>query len=396
MNPDKRLISLEPSKPSSSQLRSEFISSLHFLVWKRPSLVAGLILSCICAVLYAIRTWIDYVAVPFSVYFNAFHLACDGRRSSDGVAFRRNINYGDVFNENADMLEPKDCEQVPASQRKYILYVHGGGFVSVHRAVLNHSMTPLVRAGFTVFSIDYPLAPMYRYPTAIISVLKALAFLRLEYGVQSVQIIGDSAGGNLVSMAAGILSNPDGEWDARIRDFVAVNSLPTIESVSLMYSICDRDSWADRSDNSVLNTVMSGVLQVCLGLYQSSEDDKVTVACNFDKIVFFPPTFLLCGNTDLLSYSHDVFEAHLQSISVPVRSVVTKGFHGYHGLPVPFSFGLWRTTVFPATCELIRWLTKDDESRVPVLPPRSVFEYDVHLLIILFVLHVIPFLWIFS
>lgn len=363
---------------------------------KTTSVVVNLMLYSLKVVLYAIRSWMDYVAVPFSIYFNACHLACDGRWSSEGVRMQRNVVYGDCHNEVADLLEPSSKQENIDRPKQYILYVHGGGFVSVHRAVLNHTMTPLVRAGFTVFSIDYPLAPEFKYPTPIISVLKALAFLKSEYSVDSVQLIGDSAGGNLVSMTAAVLSNPTEAWESRVKEYIQDKSFPVIDSVSLMYSICDEDSWAERSDHSFVNKIVSRIMQVCLGLYRSSAEDKVTVACNFDKIASFPPTFLLCGHTDLLSYSHEVFETHLNKINVPVRSVTTRGFHGYHGLPVPFSFGLWRTTVFPATCELIRWLTNGDESRVPVLPPRSLFEYDMHLLIILFVLHMIPFLWIFS
>ena len=338
-------------------------------------------------VLVAIRTWIDYVAVPLSMYFNAIHLASDGRRSSEGVDITRNVVYGDLRGESMDVLRPSGTND----PRNSILYVHGGGFVSVHRAVLNHSMTPLVRAGFTVFSIDYPLAPEFKHPTAIVSVLKALSYLKTERGVESVHLIGDSAGGCLVSMAVAALSNQDKSWDVRINDFMKQNSFPEVHGVSLLYSICDEDSWSDRDDHSYMNRMIAGILRTCIALYKSSPEERVTIADNFDKVEKFPPTFLLCGNTDLLTYSHEVFEQHLSSIGSEVKSVVTQGFHGYHGLPVPFSFGVWRTTVFPATCELIRWLTGGDEKRVPSLPPRSMAEYDFHLLIFLCLLHLIPF-----
>jgi acetyl esterase/lipase len=347
--------------------------------------------------LLVLRKWIDHIAVPFSIYFNAYHLASDGKRSYQGVVSTRNIRYGELTNECMDILEPSCIQNGSLSGMKYILYAHGGGFVSVHRAVLSHSMTPLVRAGFTVFSIDYPLSPEFRYPTAIISVLKALSLIHSRFGVKSVQLVGDSAGGSLISMAAGIVANPEMPWHPNIKEFLTQNTLPEIESVSLVYAICDTESWMRQDNLSIPNKFISWILRICISLYRSSSHDRVTVAENLEKILTFPPTFLLCGHTDLLIASHEVFETHLKSINVPVKSVITKGFHGYHGLPVPFSFGLWRTTVFPATCELIRFLTGGNESRVPVLPRRSVFEYDFHLLIVLCVVHLIPFfaIWIF-
>lgn len=341
--------------------------------------------------LFVIRVWIEYVAVPLSIYFNHSHLASDGRRSNDGVKVTRNVVYGHLKDELLDILYPSEVVD-PCGD---ILYVHGGGFVSVHRGVLSHSMTPLVRAGFRIFSIDYPLAPQFKHPTAIISVLRALAYLKTEKGINEVQLIGDSAGGNLVSMAIAALSNPDKPWHRHIKSFINNNTFPTIKGVSLLYSICDEDSWTDRDDHSFVNTIISRILKLCLSLYRSSPEEGVTIADHFDKVETFPPTFLLCGHSDLLTYSHEVLEHHLELIGGQVKSVVTRGFHGYHGLPVPFSLGLWRTTVFPATCELIRWLTSGDEKRVPSLPRWSLAEYDFHLLFVLCVLHLIPFfaLW---
>lgn len=62
-----------------------------------------------------------------------------------------------------------------------ILYIHGGGFVAANAAVLMQSVTPLVREGFTVYCIDYPLAPDNRFPIPVISVLRAMFWWVITY-----------------------------------------------------------------------------------------------------------------------------------------------------------------------------------------------------------------------
>ena len=73
-----------------------------------------------------------------------------------------------------------------------VLYVHGGGFVTVNSGVLLHSVTCFCRNGFTVYSIDYPLAPQYPYPAALVSLLRALYWLKREKNVSRVHLLGDS------------------------------------------------------------------------------------------------------------------------------------------------------------------------------------------------------------
>ena len=386
------LTGLPPDQEDSGCLSNE----IHIVKPRSRRIVAGIVsLSSffIRLTIHNLRVWIDHVAVPFARYFHFSHLAVDGKPCRQEVSLDCNISYGDLPCELMDIISPVNSAKKPGSKDS-ILYVHGGGFVSVHRGVLNHSMTPLARAGFTVYSIDYPLAPDHKYPNAIISVLKSLAHLKSCYGVTAINLLGDSAGGSLVSMAAGIIANPESDWDPAIKAVLRGHTFPEISGVALLYSICDEKSWEEQSDLSIMNFIVVCLLQLCLSLYRDT-GQKVTVVDNMDKVKTYPPTFLLCGDGDVLQHSHEVFANELAAIDVPVESVITRGFHGYHGLPVPFSFGLWRTTVFPATCALIRWLTKGDESRVPKLPARSLAEYDIHLLVIIIALHALPFyvLW---
>ena len=59
----------------------------------------------------------------------------------------------------------------------------------------------------TVCSINYPLAPEHPFPQALIAVLRAVSWMAKEEGVETLHILGDSAGGNLATMASSLLCN---------------------------------------------------------------------------------------------------------------------------------------------------------------------------------------------
>lgn len=71
-------------------------------------------------------------------------------------------------------------------------------------AVANYA-TPLVKAGYTVFVVNYRVAPRFRYPAAIEDVQRAVRYIRhnaSSYGIHAERIgaVGVSSGGYLVDM----------------------------------------------------------------------------------------------------------------------------------------------------------------------------------------------------
>ena len=342
------------------------------------------------AYMLCIRYWIQYIAVPFGRYYNWTHLASDGMKCSHGVCVERNVSYGSLRGEQMDVLSPT-AEYSVGDNAIPVLYVHGGGFVCVHRGVMNHSVTPLVRAGFTVYSIDYPLSPEHKYPVPVISILRALHFLKTECGIEKVKIVADSAGGTLAVKAVAVIHNPLAAWHPLLKEALKEMEFPQIDQVALLYTIFDIDSWKFSDSLSLYGIFQNAILSYCMHQFRSVESDKVTIIENVEKVASFPPTFLLCGHSDPLQGSHSVFANHLESIRVPVHSLVMNGFHGFHGLPAPFSFGLWRSTVFPANIELIKWLTNNDLARIPPPLPltRIKGEYDMSLLIVIAIVHAI-------
>lgn len=94
------------------------------------------------------------------------------------------------------------------------ILVHGGGFTKGDKqSYIKPLFAPLSEAGFTWFTINYRLAPTHPWPACLDDVETAIRWVKAhakEYKVDPnrISLIGESAGGHLVSMA-GVRSSGD-------------------------------------------------------------------------------------------------------------------------------------------------------------------------------------------
>jgi acetyl esterase/lipase len=97
------------------------------------------------------------------------------------------------------------------------LYVHGGGMTSGSKTDLNPVFLDALKShGFAVATLNYRLAPGYRFPAQIEDVKCAIRFLRANahrYGLDRNEFFafGTSVGGQLVALAA--LTGSHSAWD---------------------------------------------------------------------------------------------------------------------------------------------------------------------------------------
>ena len=101
-----------------------------------------------------------------------------------------------------DILLPQSNAPLPA-----VIFVTGGGFVSANRARCPQLRMRLAEAGYFVGSISYRTVPNSLFPRPIEDVKSAIRFLKahakkFNVNPEKIILIGDSAGGYLVSFAA--------------------------------------------------------------------------------------------------------------------------------------------------------------------------------------------------
>jgi acetyl esterase/lipase len=119
-----------------------------------------------------------------------------------------------------------------------VIYVHGGSWVGgSKRGQGAHLITELTARGWLCVSVDYRLGPRNRWPSMIVDVKRAIAWVRANiatYGGDPgfVAITGGSAGAHLAGLAA--LSANDSRFQPGFTD-----ADTTIQAAALLYGVYD-------------------------------------------------------------------------------------------------------------------------------------------------------------
>ena len=124
------------------------------------------------------------------------------------VTFTLGTAYRDVPYCNSQTLDVFVPGSAAVRPLPLAIFVHGGGLTAGDKGYLSPTfLNALARAGFAVASLNYRLAPRYKFPAQIEDVKCGIRYLRAHarsYGVDASQIFafGTSYGGELVALAA--------------------------------------------------------------------------------------------------------------------------------------------------------------------------------------------------
>ena len=135
----------------------------------------------------------------------------EGLTTPEEIVRYDDLSYGPYGTANLlDIYVEKDVRKPQAA----IVNIHGGGWVYGSKKQYQFYCMELARRGFTVVNINYRLAPENVFPAAVEDINRALTFVAEQgekYFIDKdrLVLVGDSAGGQLVSHYATILSNPD-------------------------------------------------------------------------------------------------------------------------------------------------------------------------------------------
>ena len=185
---------------------------------KRATQPRSSILACVC------RTLVAVVACAAALGCASLDFLADFMTSGEShvvevssfVRVERDIPYstsGDVIL-FLDLYLPSSAERVPQA-RPLIVHVHGGGWTMGARSCGEAAryIPALVRHGYVVASVDYRLAPKYRFPAQLEDIRRAVAFLVSDaqrFGIDPgrIGLIGTSAGAHLAALYALERENP--------------------------------------------------------------------------------------------------------------------------------------------------------------------------------------------
>ncbi len=225
-------------------------------------------------------------------------LFCKGAAKSDaardakiplpeGVIQHRNISYGP--NGEASLLDVYYPEGT-TTPLPTIVSIHGGGYVYGSKEIYRRYGMDMSRRGFAFVNFNYRLAPKWKFPSPLYdtnSVMEWICKNAVQYHLDPSRIIllGDSAGAQMTSQYAAIVSNPD---------YAATFPMPvpkiTIRAVGLFCGMYDMKANASGK--------RKGIHLDYLGRKLSADDPRFAVLENINAN--YPPAFIATSCHDFL------------------------------------------------------------------------------------------------
>lgn len=217
-----------------------------------------------------------------------------------------------------------------------MLFFHGGGWVT--ESVENYDRVCARMAqstGHIVVSVEYRLAPEYRFPTALLDCYAAAralytGLLPLSVSADQITVTGDSAGGNLAAAVA-LMARDRGEFTIKrqILIYPALNNCYTEES--------PYPSVQENGSGYLLTAVK---MEDYLNLYQSSPADRQNpyfAPLLEQDLRNMPRTLVLTAEFDPLRDEGEAYARRLEKAGNDVElHRIPEALHGFFALGIKF------------------------------------------------------------
>ncbi|CAN5489100.1 alpha/beta hydrolase [soil metagenome] len=211
-----------------------------------------------------------------------------------------------------------------------IVWTHGGAWVAGSKDDHAPYYELLASEGYTVISLNYSLGGSAKYPTAIFQINEAFAFIQesaeqFRVNTERIVLAGDSAGAQITSQLAAIITNPEFAAEMEITPSLQPEQL---RGVVLYCGIYDIPTFLEQGDDE--GGVAGGMFTVgtsaVIGIYTGSSEPDSVAAGQMSTInhvtADFPPAFISGGNNDPLTDTQSVpFAAQLNSLGIETTTL---------------------------------------------------------------------------
>lgn len=232
------------------------------------------------------------------------------------VSVLRDIDYKSVF--DGGSLDLYTANNASGSQ-PLVLWVHGGGFIGGDKDCVRAYAPVLAHQTQTaIASINYCLAPKQHYPTPLLQINEALAFLqtqsqRLKLDCDRIFIAGDSAGAQIAAQYVSLVCNAE---LCRKMNFYPAIKRTQLRGAVLCCGFYDVDG--------VMKAHFPGMKTFLWAYTDSKKPQKFGRKAEMSVISHvtadFCDTFITCGSSDPLLGQSRELAAALARNNVPVAT----------------------------------------------------------------------------
>lgn len=274
-------------------------------VWVPIGVLAGLLLSILIAFNISpwpgallIRSVFDSDSANVKTALNA--------HAPQGIAMIENEQYRD--GDKTAFLDVHFPESAAHNSAKLptVIWTHGGAWISGSKSDVIPYFELIAEQGYTVIAVNYALGPDSTYPTAVHQLNDAHAYImqnadRFHVDTSRIFLAGDSAGAQLTSQMAAIITNPAYATEMGIAPALKSEQ---VRGLLLNCGIYDMHAYFDHGNEHVSGLLVWGTNLVVWAYTGSRSQDSVAVqqmsTINYVTSAF-PPTYITGGNADPLT-----------------------------------------------------------------------------------------------
>jgi acetyl esterase len=202
-----------------------------------------------------------------------------------------------------------------------VVWIHGGAWISGDKKNIANYLKILASHNYTTVSVGYSIAPGKTYPTPVLQVNDALAYLErhakeLHINPDNLILAGDSAGSQIAAQVGTIITNPTYAREVGMSSPLAASKLRG------MVLNCGAYDLALPNYNGEDGKFLKTVLWAYSGDKNFMDNQSIKHASVVDYVnADFPPSFITAGNADPLEQQSREFAAKLTSLGVGVDSL---------------------------------------------------------------------------
>jgi acetyl esterase/lipase len=200
----------------------------------------------------------------------------------------------------------------PAACRRIVFYVHGGGFVKGDLAAFHHGCSTFSREFHALVAFPlYPLCPEHPLEQAVREIHASYCRVRREFPSAELVLMADSAGGLLAALLLRSMHK---------------HGLPMPRALVLLSPLLEiHDTSASGARTGVRDPVLDAELLDWLCSLARQNADPAGTRLDWNALGYFPPTYLVASDSELLRDDSKRLEAALRAQCVPVTSAYWPG-----------------------------------------------------------------------